>query len=106
MIAKSKDYLNALKRLKDEYDAFYITNKYSTFETCTHPKEFNLLSQVKGDNVKNALMWIHDCWDCYYRNEELPIGNAFDYLQKCIYKMFPTEFADADVAELDMREPE
>lgn len=106
MTIKSTDYLKALKRLKGEYDAFYITNKYSTFETCTHSREFKLLSQVKGDYVKNALMWIHDCWDCYYSRDELPVGNAFDYLQKCIYEMFPAEFSEVEIRELDMREPE
>ncbi len=71
-------YQRAIETLKNEYDAFYFENKYGEG---THPEEFKLLSELEGDLVQNALGWIRDCYDCYYRNE-LDEDNAFTYLEK------------------------
>lgn len=70
----------AINKLKNEYDAFFIENKYGDE---THNEEFELLSTLKGDKVINALAWIKDCYDCYYK-DELEEGNAFDYLESLI----------------------
>ena len=70
----------AINNLKNEYDAFFIENKYGKG---THNDEFELLSTLKGDKVANALAWIKDCYDCYYK-DELAKGNAFDYLESLI----------------------
>ena len=71
-------YLEAIEKIRNEYDAFYFENKYGEN---THKKEFELLSNLKGDKVKNALSWIKDNYDCYYKNE---IYTAFDYLIECV----------------------
>ena len=71
-------YLEAIEKIRNEYDAFYFENKYGEN---THKKEFELLSNLKGDKVKNALSWIKDCYDCYYKNE---VHIEFDYLIKCV----------------------
>lgn len=69
-------YIEAIEKIKNEYDAFYIENKYGTN---THQKEFDLLSQIKGAKVNEAIADIKYHYDCYYKNE-LPEGNPFDYL--------------------------
>ena len=73
-------YKEAINNLKSEYDAFYIENKYSDG---THKEEFELLSTLKGEKVENALGWIKNCYDCFYK-DELKDGNAFDYLESLI----------------------
>lgn len=74
------NYKEAIENLKTEYDAFYIENKYGSG---THKEEFELLSTLKGEKVSNALAWIKDCYDCYYKNE-LPEDNPFNYLESLI----------------------
>ena len=76
-----QEYINAVNNLKDTYDAFFMGNRYGLENT--HKKDFDLLSNLKGDKVPNALGWIHDCYDCYYK-DELEKGNAFDYLLEVI----------------------
>ena len=70
----------AINKLKNEYDAFYIENKYGSG---THKEEFELLSTLKGEYVRNALAWIKDCYDCYYK-DELEDDNPFDYLESLL----------------------
>lgn len=81
----SKDQLlKAINDLQNEYDAFYMMNRYSwEKDENTHAKEFKMLSTLKGDKVQNALAWIHDCYDCYYK-DELDEDNAFAYLETVI----------------------
>ena len=70
-------YKEAINNLKNEYDAFYVENKYGSG---THKAEFELLSTLKGEKVHSALAWIKDCYDCYYKDEL----NPFDYLESLI----------------------
>lgn len=70
-------YIEALNTLKNEYDAYDIENKYGEG---THPREFEILYQLRGDLVINALGWIKNCYDCYYKNE-LTEESAFAYLE-------------------------
>lgn len=45
-------------------------------------KQFDLLSTLKGELVENAIAWIKDCYDCYYKNDfENEEGTAFEYLR-------------------------
>ena len=86
-----EELLTALNNLLDEYDAYYIVNKYGKFEdeSCTHHKEFMLLNNfVKDDELGNsALNWIRYAYDCYYKEEVLGNENtAFSYLKKLIEK--------------------
>lgn len=74
-------YKEAINKLKNEYDAYYFANKYGA--GTTHKECFELLSDLKGDKVANALAWIKNCYDCYYK-DELEKGNAFDYLESLI----------------------
>lgn len=78
--------LNALKKLWDEYDAFYMLNRYSwQYHENTHATEFEFLSKLKGDKVHNALRWIHDCYDCDYKHQlEASEDNPFKYLYNII----------------------
>lgn len=48
--------LDAVNDLQNEYDAFYMMNRYS-WETGknTHAEEFKMLSTIKGDKVNDAL---------------------------------------------------
>lgn len=46
-------------------------------------KEFELLAKLKGDKVPNALGWIKNCYDCYYKNENGP-DSPFAYLRQVI----------------------
>lgn len=70
-------YIEALNTLKNEYDAYYFENKYGS---CTHPREFEILYTLRGDLVPNAIGWIKNCYDCYYKNE-LTEESAFAYLE-------------------------
>ena len=72
-------YLKAIDKLENEYDAYFVSNKYGEN---THQKEFDLLKELKGEKVKNALAWIHNCYDCYYKNENDENG-PFEYLRLC-----------------------
>lgn len=76
-----EEYLNAVDKLENEYDAFYLGNRYDVDNT--HKEEFELLKQLKGDKVPNALAFIHDCYDCYYKSENGE-DSPFEYLRKVI----------------------
>ena len=75
-----QEYLNAVDKLENEYDAFYFENKYGGG---THSKEFELLKNLKGEKVLNALNWIRNCYDCYYKRENGE-DSPFEYLRKVI----------------------
>lgn len=75
------EYLDAVDKLENEYDAFYIENKYGEG---THKKEFELLAKLKGEKVPNALRWIKRCYDCYYKNELGGPDSTFAYLRQVI----------------------
>ena len=48
-----------LDEIKDEYDAFYIANKYESDVTkTTHGTQFAKLLELKGDKVTNPNMRI------------------------------------------------
>lgn len=70
-------YIEALNTLMNEYDAYYFENSYGEG---THPKEFEILSELEGDLVPNAIGWIRNCYDCYYKHE-LDEDSAFAYLK-------------------------
>lgn len=70
----------AINNLKNEYDAYYFMNKYGE---CTHQEEFDLLSTLDGEKVEQALGWIKNCYDFYYK-DELEDDNAFDYLESLL----------------------
>lgn len=85
------EYLRAIDDLEHEYDAFYMLNRYGG-EGNTHDKQFKLLSTLKGNKVKNALGWIHDLYDCYYRIEIVSDpNNPFEYLRKCVDDEFSSK---------------
>lgn len=77
-----QEYLNAVDKLENEYDAFYFENKYGEG---THSKEFELLKNLEreGGKVLNALNWIRNCYDCYYKHENGE-DSPFEYLRKVI----------------------
>lgn len=80
-------YEEALEKVKKEYDAFYIENKYGE---CTHSEEFNLLKQVLKDDELSlrALSWIRYEYDCYYEKEQDDDPNsAFNYLRSKLKEM-------------------
>ena len=58
----------AVNDLENDYDAFYMMNRYS-WKDNTHAKEFEMLSKLEDDKVSHELAWIHDCYDCYYKDE-------------------------------------
>lgn len=75
--------IKALDSIKDSYDAFYIANKYG--DNGTHDKEFELLSELKGELVPKALGWIKHQYDCYYKDKyKDESGSAFEYLRNLI----------------------
>lgn len=71
----------ALDKIKNSYDAFYIENKYGKG---THEKEFELLSTLPDLSLeKGALCWIKHEYDCYYEKEyEDEKGTAFEFVRK------------------------
>ena len=85
MSKRKEKLLKALDEIKESYDAFYIENKYGTN---THQKQFDLLEQnVKGDKMLNALGWIRNCYDCYYKDDfKDESGTAFEYIRNLILK--------------------
>lgn len=85
METKKDQMLKAIESLEDEYDAFYLGNRYGVDNT--HKEEFELLKQLKGDKVPNALAFIHDCYDCYYKSENGE-DSPFNYLRKCVENEF------------------
>lgn len=78
-----EELLKALDKIKESYDAYYFENKYGEN---THKKEFDLLEQnVKGDKMPNALGWIKNCYDCWYKDDfKDESGTAFEYIRKQI----------------------
>lgn len=83
---ENEKLLKAIDYLLDGYDAFYMMNRYSWEKhKNTHADEFKMLSVLKGDKVNNALSWIHDCYDCHYKNEiRANADNPFNYLRSMI----------------------
>lgn len=72
----------ALNEIMNEYDAFLINNKYGKEEDNTHKEQFEILSQLKGERVEQALGWIKNCYDCYYKKDyENDEESAFAYLK-------------------------
>lgn len=88
---KSKEeYLKAVDNLLDSYDAYYIVNKYD-LKNNTHKKEFEMLIDLFKDSEMNlrAIQWIHNCYDCYYKNQyENDEESPFNYLKESINKKF------------------
>lgn len=82
-MSKQEELLKALDEIKENYDAFYIANKYGKN---THKKQFQLLEKhLKGKDVSNALIWIINEYDCYYKNYYIiEKGTAFEYLRNLI----------------------
>lgn len=82
------DLLKAIDDIQNEYDAYLMLNRHSWGEDeNTHGKQFKLLMDAKlnGDKVQNALAWIHDCYDCYYKHDiEANEDNPFTYLRNVI----------------------
>lgn len=76
-------FYKALERIMDSYDAFYFENKYGDG---THKEEFDTLSQLEGEYVGNALLWIRHNYDCHYKYQfEDPEENTpFNYLYMVI----------------------
>ena len=71
----------AIDSIYNDYDAFYITNKYGDG---THGKEFGIIIEAtKGDSkAVQAIGWIKNCYDCYYKADfAAGTGTAFDYLK-------------------------
>lgn len=71
-------YSEAIDHLLNEYDAFYIGNKYG--DCGEFKKDFELLSTLQGKKVLNALNWIKDCYDCFYK-DEMDENSPFAYLR-------------------------
>lgn len=71
----------ALDKIKNSYDAFYIENKYGKG---THNKEFELLATLPDLSLeKGALCWIKYQYDCYYKEDyEDEKGTAFEFIRK------------------------
>ena len=74
-------YEEAIEKLANEYDAFFVENKYGQN---THAKEFELLNELstKDNLVENALGWIKHEYDCYYKEKYNHQDSAFYYLSK------------------------
>lgn len=84
-----EELLKAIDELFNNYDAFFINNKYSSTENLednTHEKEFKLLiDKFKNDEISmRAIKWILNCYDCYLKDEFMDDGTAFEYLRRKI----------------------
>lgn len=82
-----EEYLKYVNNLMNDYDAFYIQNKYGKADETTHDEEFVELGKLLecDDKSMRALGWIKNCYDCYYKSDledEENEDNAFNYL-KC-----------------------
>ena len=80
-----KERLEALKEIQNNYDAFFMLNKYS--DDGTHKKEFDILKKAVGDDELGlrAINWIKNEYDCYYKMDYVDNkDSAFDYLEKLI----------------------
>lgn len=77
--------LEALKKIKDSYDAFYITNKYGPG---THKEEFDILIKaIKDDGLGlRAINWLKHQYDCYYKDDYSKENkkSAFYYLEELL----------------------
>lgn len=81
---KKQELLNAIDTLYNEYDAFYMLNTLGEIEDNSHKKEFEILSELKGELVDKALNWIRFYYDCYYKNEYTGEETAFAYLKQVV----------------------
>lgn len=95
---EKEDYLKALHSLLDTYDAFYLMNKYGDLEgdlkNNTNREDFILLRDlIKEENkVLEALYWILNCYDCYYKEDIVSEGDtAFSYLEYIIEEKFKSK---------------
>lgn len=79
-------YEEALDKIKNSYDAFFIQNKYG--DKGTHDEEFNLLASLPELSLdKGALCWIKYEYDCYYKDEYADeIGTAFEFVRNICKK--------------------
>lgn len=82
----NEELIKAIDELHNNYDAFYIYNKYSSTEDLkdnTNQKEFELLlNKFKNDPMcMKAIKWIMNCYDCFYKNEFNDGKDAFSYLK-------------------------
>lgn len=79
-----EEMLKKLNEIKDEYDAYYIENKYGEG---THKEQFKKLREhLKDDEMSmRALNWISQCYDCYYKDDKIynieGDANPFYYLE-------------------------
>jgi hypothetical protein len=75
-------YEDAINKIVESYDAFYIENKYDP-KNGTHKEEFALLEDLvpKGDKVGSALAWIKGQYDCYYKDSIDTKEGPFEYLR-------------------------
>lgn len=81
--------IKAINNLQDNYDAFFINNKYTSLDNLgdnTHKQEFKLLfEKFKNDEMSmKAIKWIMNCYDCYYKDEFNDGNDAFSYLRNKI----------------------
>lgn len=80
-------YLKAIDDIENEYDAYFISNKYDEkLRSNTHKEQFELLllDKFKDDEIgQKALYWIIHMYDCYYKGEyNFKDESPFDYLRK------------------------
>ena len=75
-------YLGALSNIYEEYDAFYIMNKYGEN---THKEEFKLLEELfkNDEKASRVINYLKNCYDCYYKYEESE-KSYFNYLEERI----------------------
>lgn len=93
---EKEKYLKYINNLIESYDAYYVINKYSDLDKTTHATEFIELTKLLENNEQalNALGWIRNCYDCYYKkelDEEENQDNAFNFLKNKIIEMFEEE---------------
>jgi hypothetical protein len=78
--------MKELMEIKQEYDCYFIDNKYG--DKGTHDKQFDKLRKLLKDDEmsQRALTWISQCYDCYYIDDfkEENDNNPFYYLEKKI----------------------
>lgn len=84
--------LKALEEIRENYDAFFISNKYcdENLDTNTHKRQFDFLkNNLNGEYKMNALNWIKNNYDCCYK-DDFPIddkNNPFGYLKELIINL-------------------
>lgn len=88
MSLNKKELLKAINKLQNSYDASFMGNWYSwEEEKNSHANEFKILkdAELNGEFVDNAIDWIHDRYDCYYKRMiEEDKDNPFNYLRGVI----------------------